>query len=52
MPPFVAWVRLSAGWRWAFFIPAMAGVVVGLMWFFTSRQTPTASKTVADTPTT
>lgn len=39
-PPFVAWITLSAGWRWAFFIPAMAGVIVGLLWFFTSRQTP------------
>lgn len=51
-PPFVAWVTLSAGWRWAFFIPAMAGVVVGLMWFFASRQSPPASEPVADTPTT
>ena len=41
-PPFVAWVTLSTGWRWAFFIPAIAGVAVGLMWFFSSRRTPPA----------
>lgn len=46
-PPFVAWVTLSSGWRWAFFIPAVAGVVVGLMWFYSSRRTPPAVEEVA-----
>ncbi|MGK7247237.1 MFS transporter [Buttiauxella agrestis] len=45
-PPFVAWVTLSTGWRWAFFIPAIAGVVVGLMWFYSSRRTPAAVEEV------
>lgn len=45
-PPFVAWVTLSTGWRWAFFIPAIAGVVVGLMWFYSSRHTPAAVEEV------
>ena len=46
-PPFVAWVTISTGWRWAFFIPAMAGVVVGIMWFISSRKTPPAADEVA-----
>ncbi|HKM97669.1 MAG TPA: MFS transporter [Buttiauxella sp.] len=46
-PPFVAWVTLSTGWRWAFFIPAIAGVAVGLMWFFSSRRTPPAVEEAA-----
>ncbi|ASG62412.1 hypothetical protein CEW81_00160 [Kluyvera genomosp. 3] len=45
-PPFVAWVTLSTGWRWAFFIPAMAGVVVGILWFISSRKTPPAAEDV------
>lgn len=49
-PPFVAWITLSAGWRWAFFIPAMAGVVVGLLWFFSSRRTPPAQDTEPTEP--
>ncbi len=39
-PPFVAWITLSSGWRWAFFIPAAAGVAVGLIWFIASHKTP------------
>lgn len=50
-PPFVAWITLSAGWRWAFFIPAMAGVVVGGLWFFASRQTPPTQEEVNTAPT-
>lgn len=45
-PPFVAWVTLSTGWRWAFFIPAMAGVVVGILWYLASRKTPPAAEDV------
>ncbi|MEN0617226.1 MFS transporter, partial [Klebsiella indica] len=41
-PPFVAWVTLSTGWRWAFFIPAIAGVVIGFLWFMASRRSPVA----------
>ena len=48
-PPFVAWVTLSTGWRWAFFIPAAAGVVVGILWFFASRRTPPAAEDVSET---
>src|SRR5476649_2718904 len=39
-PPFVAWITLSSGWRWAFFIPAAAGVAVGVIWFIASHKTP------------
>lgn len=46
-PPFVAWVTISTGWRWAFFIPAMAGVVVGVMWYLSSRKTPPAADDTA-----
>ena len=47
-PPFIAWVTLSSGWRWAFFIPAIAGVVVGLLWFIASRRPPVAVNTETD----
>lgn len=39
-PPFVAWITLSSGWRFAFFIPAATGIIVALLWFFASRKTP------------
>ncbi|TKI06060.1 MFS transporter [Martelella alba] len=42
-PPFVAWVTLAANWRWSFFIPAVAGVVVGILWFVFSRRSPVVS---------
>lgn len=41
-PPFVAWITISTGWRWAFFIPALAGIVIGFLWFVASRHTPAA----------
>lgn len=44
-PPFIAWITLSGGWRWAFFIPAVAGVAIGILWFIASRRQP-ASATV------
>lgn len=42
-PPFIAWITLSHSWRWAFFIPAVVGSLVGLLWFIASRRQPTVT---------
>ncbi|RRZ87531.1 MFS transporter [Erwinia sp. 198] len=47
-PPFIAWVTLAGGWRWAFFIPALAGILVGLLWFLASRRQPTSAEPLSE----
>ncbi|MDR3439141.1 MFS transporter [Telmatospirillum sp.] len=49
-PPFVAWVTLSAGWRWAFFIPAMAGIIVAVLWFIAAGRAPKVSSNDENAP--
>ncbi|MCX8958998.1 MFS transporter [Erwinia psidii] len=47
-PPFIAWVTLAGGWRWAFFIPALAGIMIGLMWFIASRRQPASVQSLPE----
>jgi ACS family glucarate transporter-like MFS transporter len=39
-PPFIAWLMLTYGWRWAFLISAVLGVAGSAIWYFRSRDTP------------
>lgn len=39
-PPFIAWLMLTYGWRWAFLISALLGVAGSAIWYFRSRDTP------------
>lgn len=41
-PPFIAWITLSTGWRWAFFIPSCTGIIISFLWFMASRRPPVA----------
>lgn len=36
-PPFVAFVALSLGWRWAFLIPGLSGFLVAALWWQVNR---------------
>lgn len=46
-PPFVAYVTLLMGWRWAFLIPGTLGFVIAALWWQVNRvaQPPAASAT-------
>ncbi len=39
-PPLLNWLITNHGWRAAFWFSAVAGVVVGALWWFTARDTP------------
>jgi ACS family glucarate transporter-like MFS transporter len=39
-PPFIAWLMLTYGWRWAFLISALLGVAGSAIWYLRSRDTP------------
>jgi ACS family glucarate transporter-like MFS transporter len=39
-PPFIAWLMLTYGWRWAFLISAILGVFGSAIWYVRSRDTP------------
>ncbi|WP_263358503.1 MFS transporter [Acidicapsa ligni] len=39
-PPLLTWLITGHGWRAAFWFSAVIGVVAGLVWWFTARDTP------------
>jgi ACS family glucarate transporter-like MFS transporter len=39
-PPFIAWLMLTYGWRWAFLISALLGVAGSAIWYVRSGDTP------------
>lgn len=39
-PPFVAWMTVMASWRIAFFVPAIIGCFIALLWFIKSKKAP------------
>ena len=39
-PPFIAWLMLTYGWRWAFLISATLGVAGSALWYFRARDRP------------
>jgi len=39
-PPLISYLLLHYGWRTSFWICALAGLVVGFVWYVTSRDTP------------
>jgi len=39
-PPLLTWLIATHGWRAAFWFSAIIGVVVGLLWWYTARDTP------------
>jgi ACS family glucarate transporter-like MFS transporter len=39
-PTVVTYIMVHYGWRWSFWISALLGLLVGLVWFLTARDTP------------
>jgi MFS transporter, ACS family, glucarate transporter len=39
-PAIVTYIMIHYGWRWSFWISALLGILVGLVWFLTARDTP------------
>jgi len=39
-PPLITYVMIHWGWRWSFWICAIIGIIVGVVWYVISRDTP------------
>jgi MFS transporter, ACS family, glucarate transporter len=39
-PSFVTYILLHYGWRWSFWLSALLGLLVGVVWFLAARDTP------------
>ena len=39
-PPLITYVILNYGWRWAFWVSALIGLLAGVIWFLVSRDQP------------
>jgi MFS transporter, ACS family, glucarate transporter len=39
-PAIVTYIMVHYGWRWSFWFSALLGVLVGIVWFLTARDTP------------
>ena len=39
-PAIVTYIMVHYGWRWSFWLSAVIGVLVGLVWYWTARDTP------------
>jgi ACS family glucarate transporter-like MFS transporter len=45
-PPLVTYIMITFGWRWAFYLSAAIGFVVGLIWLIVVRDRPEQSSKV------
>jgi ACS family glucarate transporter-like MFS transporter len=39
-PAIVTFIMVHYGWRWSFWLSALLGLLVGLVWYFAARDTP------------
>ncbi len=39
-PPLITFIMLNWGWRWAFYISALIGLVAGAVWYLLARDRP------------
>jgi MFS transporter, ACS family, glucarate transporter len=46
-PAIVTYIMLHYGWRWSFWLSAVLGVAVGLVWFLTAKDKPEQHKSVS-----
>src|SRR5208282_5302320 len=46
-PAIVTYIMVHYGWRWSFWLSALIGLLVGLVWFFAARDTPEAHRSVS-----
>ena len=42
--PFAAWLGVSYGWQWAFFVTGMVGLIWCVLWFYGFRDSPADDK--------
>jgi ACS family glucarate transporter-like MFS transporter len=45
-PAIVTYIMVHYGWRWSFWISALVGLLVGLVWFLAARDTPETHRSV------
>ena len=38
--PIAAWIALELGWRWAFLLPGLLGIITAKLWWMLDRQPP------------
>ena len=48
-PAIVTYIMVHYGWRWSFWLSAVIGVLVGLVWYWTARDTPEQHQRVSPT---
>jgi sugar phosphate permease len=48
-PPLLTGLMIGVGWRWMFIVVGIAGIVVGLVWFFLYRDPAARNLTSAET---
>lgn len=48
--PVAAWLAVSFGWQWAFFVTGLIGLVWCIAWFFGFRDAPQSEKTGNEQP--
>lgn len=47
VPPLAVWIAMTWGWRWVFFVFAVPGVIVAVLWFLLVKSKPSESKFVS-----
>src|SRR6516165_9516663 len=45
-PAIVTYIMVHYGWRWSFWLSALIGLLVGLVWFLAARDTPETHRRV------
>jgi MFS transporter, ACS family, glucarate transporter len=48
-PGLVTYIMVHYGWRWSFWLSALIGLVVGVVWYFAARDTPEEHASVSPT---
>jgi MFS transporter, ACS family, glucarate transporter len=46
-PAIVTYIMVHYGWRWSFWLSALLGLLVGIVWFITARDTPEQHRRVS-----
>jgi ACS family glucarate transporter-like MFS transporter len=46
-PAIVTYIMVHYGWRWSFWLSALLGLLVGVVWYLTARDTPEQHRTVS-----
>ncbi len=44
VPPLVVWISLTLGWRWVFFLFAIPGLFLAVIWYLLVKSKPEESQ--------